>query len=59
MGESKLTKSDIQKLFKESFEKNIEVSLPNSAIVVPTTDYNKMKNINVMNYLKRILITLY
>lgn len=53
IGESKVNKSEIIKIFKETFEKNIELSLPNSSIVVPTTNYDKMKNINILNYFKK------
>ncbi|MEM0519579.1 hypothetical protein [Aequorivita flava] len=53
MGDSAVNKSEIIKIFKETFEKNIELTLPNSAINIPTTNYEKMKNINILNYFKK------
>ncbi|MBZ0328284.1 MAG: hypothetical protein K8F54_11805 [Altibacter sp.] len=53
IGGSTVNKSGIIKIFKETFERNIELTLPNSSIIVPTTDYDKMKNINILNYFKK------
>lgn len=52
IGQSSLTKKEIQNIFMETFDKNIEVQIPMNSIEVPTTDYEKMKNVNIKNYFK-------